>query len=179
MGNKGLIHIYTGEGKGKTTAALGLSVRAAGQGLSVLFVQFFKEDGAIQGKRALLKTALPNIEIIRSNSRHPIFCNGETMDSEKLKDSIRRTFETVIKKVREDTIDILVLDEIMSAINGGWIGIDELIRFLDERPLHLEVVLTGRSAPVELVRIADYVTEMLKIKHPFDYGIKARKGIEF
>lgn len=174
---KGLIHIYTGEGKGKTTASIGLAVRAAGQGLKVLFVQFFKEDGASSGEREFFKGSNFKIEMLRSNCRHPIFTKGRT-DDELVKRQIRETFEKVKEKIN-DGADLVVLDEIMSVVNGGWITVEELLAFLDNRPEQLEVVLTGRDAPVELMRLSDYVTEMLKIKHPYDGGVNARMGIEY
>lgn len=173
---KGLIHIYTGEGKGKTTAAIGLAVRAAGWGRRILFVQFFKEDSAASGEKVFFATA--GIELVRSNCRHPIFTKGRT-DAAAVAAAIRETFETVKSRVTNDPPGLLVLDEVMSSINGGWLTLDEVIGFLQNRPAGLEVVLTGRGAPVELVQIADYVTEMLKIKHPFDAGTTARKGVEY
>lgn len=178
MGNKGLVHIYTGEGKGKTTASVGLAVRAAGQGLKVLFVQFFKEDSAPSGEKEFFRKFNSGIDLLRSNCRHPMFTGGST-DLAFVKKSIIDTYGLVKKKTASEGFDLLVLDEIMSAINGGWIALDDIMDFLDNRPSGLEVVLTGRNAPVELVRRADYVTEMLKIKHPYDSGVGARKGIDF
>jgi len=175
---KGLIHIYTGEGKGKTTAALGLALRAAGQGLKVLFVQFFKTDDDSSGEKEIIRNQIPRIELIRSDVRHPLFTKGET-NTEGLRKSISQVYELVKKKVEEGDIELLVLDEINSVLTGGWIPLDEFTDFLKNRPEDLEVVLTGRDAPPELVKMADYVTEMLKIKHPFDKGIKARRGIEY
>ncbi|MBI5971284.1 MAG: cob(I)yrinic acid a,c-diamide adenosyltransferase [Deltaproteobacteria bacterium] len=177
MKKTGLIHVYTGEGKGKTTAAIGLSVRASGAGLKVLFVQFFKEDRVASGEKTFFKNCV-GIELIRSNCRHPIFTKEKT-DVDSIKKSIRDAYGTVKKKIREDGYNMLVLDEVMSAINGGWIEMEDFISFLKTRPEILEVVLTGRDAPPEIVRLADYVTEMLKLKHPFDSGVNARKGIEF
>lgn len=174
---KGLIHIYTGEGKGKTTAAIGLAVRAAGQGLKVLFVQFFKVDNASSGEKEIFKE-IPEVELVRSNVRHPIFTKEKT-EKELVRISIFETFETVKKKISAGDINLLVLDEISSVLTGGWLDISEMIDFLKNKPEGLEVVLTGRDAPVELVKMADYVTEMLKIKHPFDAGVRARKGIEY
>lgn len=174
---KGLIHIYTGEGKGKTTAAIGLAVRAAGQGMKVLFVQFFKVDNASSGEKEIFKN-IPRIELIRSNVRHPIFTKEKT-NADMLKKSIVESFETVKQRIDSNNINLLVLDEINSVIAGGWLALKEMIDFLEKRPANLEVVLTGRNAQVELVKMADYVTEMLKIKHPFDSGVKARKGIEY
>ncbi|MBI3753745.1 MAG: cob(I)yrinic acid a,c-diamide adenosyltransferase [Deltaproteobacteria bacterium] len=174
---KGLIHIYTGEGKGKTTAAIGLAVRAAGQGQRVLFVQFFKVDDAPSGEKEIFKN-IPQIELLRSNVRHPIFTKEKT-DEKSVQKSIIETFELVKQKVDENNINLLVLDEINSVLSGGWLDVNSMIDFLENRPEGLEVVLTGRDAPVELVKMADYITEMLKIKHPFDNGVKARKGIEY
>ncbi len=173
---KGLIHIYTGDGKGKTTAATGLAVRAAGSGLRVLFVQFFKEDDAPSGEKKILRS-LEGVELLRSNVKHPMFTGGR--EEKNLRESVKRTFQEVRERVAQGGIDLLVLDEVMSAVNGGWLPVEELLKFLKERPEGLEVVLTGRNAPVELVKAADYVTEMLKIKHPFDSGVAARKGIEY
>ncbi len=175
---RGLIHIYTGEGKGKTTTAIGLAVRAAGHGRRVLFVQFFKEDNASSGEKEVFRRYIPQIELIRANIRHPIFTK-EKADKTTIEKAISQTYEIVKRKIREGSIDLLVLDEINSVINGGWLSLEELVVFLEDRPDGLEVVLTGRDAPVELVKMADYVTEMLKIKHPFDRGVKARKGIEY
>ncbi len=176
MKKTGLIHVYTGEGKGKTTAAVGLSVRASGAGLKVLFVQFFKEDSAPSGEKDFFKHH--GIELIRSNCRHPIFTKEKT-DSGAVKKAIQDTYETVKKRIKADGYGLLVLDEVSSAINGGWIDLEDFLSFLEGRPDGLEVALTGRDALPELVKIADYVTEMLKIKHPFDNGVNARKGIEF
>ncbi len=178
MEKTGLVHIYTGEGKGKTTAAVGLAVRAAGHGMKVLFVQFFKEDKAPSGEKELFRKPGSGVELVRSNHRHPLFTGAGT-DLAAVKASVVETFELARKKAASGDFDLLVLDEVMSAINGGWISVDEVADFLDNRPAGLEVVLTGRNAPVELVQMADYVTEMLKIKHPFDAGVHARKGIEY
>jgi cob(I)alamin adenosyltransferase len=175
---KGLIHIYTGDGKGKTTASIGLAVRAAGQGLKVLFVQFFKEDKVKSGEKEIFRSQIEGIELIRSNVRHPFF-TGENTDEEAVRASVSETFEKACTKAIEEDVDLLVFDESIGAVNGTWLNIDDLMAFLTNRPPHMEVVLTGRSAPVELVKLADYVTEMLAIKHPFDCGHKARKGIEF
>jgi cob(I)alamin adenosyltransferase len=174
---KGLLHIYTGEGKGKTTAGIGLAVRAAGQGKKTLFVQFFKLDNAPSGEKEIFNKT-PEIELIRSDVMHPMFTKENT-DKELVKKSITDTFESIKKRIDKGDINLLVLDEINSVVAGGWLSPDELAAFLRNRPEGLEVVLTGRNAHAELVKMADYVTEMLKIKHPFDQGVTARKGIEY
>lgn len=178
MEDKGLVHIYTGDGKGKTTAAAGLAARAAGHGFKVLFVQFFKEDSAPSGEKEFFRREGSGVEVLRSNCRHPMFTGGAT-DLAFVKKSVLDTYALARKKASDGGVDLLVLDEVMSAVNGGWISLDDLLGFLDSRPSGLEVVLTGRNAPVELVSAADYVTEMLKIKHPYDAGVPARKGIDF
>jgi len=176
---KGLIHIYTGDGKGKTTAATGLAVRAAGQGLKVLFVQFFKEDDAPSGEKSFFNEfAHDRVTVLRSNCKHPFF-TGDKTDDDGVAESIKKTFESVKASIAEGGIDLLVLDEIMAVLTGGWIPLGEFLDFIEARPLGLEVALTGRDAPSELVSISDYVTEMLKIKHPFDEGITARRGFDF
>lgn len=180
MEKKGLVHIYTGEGKGKTTASIGLAVRAAGQGRKVLLVQFFKEDSAPSGEKNFFRRfADSGVELIRSNCRHPIF-TGDKTDPEKVRAAVAGTFAEVKRRVTEvRDIDLVVLDEVLSAVNGGWLSVGDIDSLLENRPLGCEVVLTGRDAPVELVKSADYVTEMLKIKHPFDSGVGAREGIEY
>jgi cob(I)alamin adenosyltransferase len=178
MSRDGLVHIYTGDGKGKTTASIGLAVRAAGQGLKVLFVQFFKEDKVASGEKEIFRNIIEGIELVRSNVRHPFFTGVDT-DEDSVRASVLETFKLATEKAVDQNVDLLVFDEILGAVNGEWLGIDVLTDFLTTRPANMEVVLTGRNAPVDLVKIADYVTEMLSIKHPFDSGHKARKGIEF
>ncbi len=178
MERKGLVHIYTGDGKGKTTASVGLAVRAAGQGFKVLFMQFFKEDSAPSGEKDIFRDKIDNIELVRSNCRHPFF-TGKKTDDEEVRRVTCEVFKSAVDKSMAGSVDLLVLDEMMGVLNGGWIETEEFLHFLKERPPHLEVVITGRNAPVELVKAADYVTEMLMIKHPFDEGISAREGIEF
>ena len=171
---EGKVHIYTGEGTGPTTAAIGLAVRAAGSGMRVLVVQFFKEDSAPSGEKDFLRKA--GIELVRTNVRHPFF-TGDKTDEVKLRASIDEAYAMI--KERASSLDMVVMDEAVGAIRDGYIDLDDFLDFLDNRPPSLEVVLTGRDAPVSLVSRADYVTEMLKIKHPFDTGTAARKGIEF
>jgi cob(I)alamin adenosyltransferase len=181
MAKKGLIHVYTGDGKGKTTAAIGLAIRAAGQGERVLFVQFFKMDSASSGEKNIfnaLKATGYSIELVRSNCRHPMFTKGKT-DEGKVREAISETFRLARKMAEEGGFDLIVLDEVFSAIAGGWVGIEDLKGLLASREGSIEVALTGRSAPSEIVSIADYATEMLKIKHPYDKDISARKGIEY
>lgn len=174
---KGLIHIYTGEGKGKTTASIGLAVRAAGQKLKILLVQFFKSDGDASGELKIIRERIPEIELIRQNERHPLFKKEERFG--KIKESVEETFHAAVEKVLRGNYDLLILDEIHSAVAGNWLPVDEVIGFLQHKPGKLEVVLTGRKAHERLIEMADYITEMRMQRHPFEKGIKARKGIEY
>ncbi|MBI5560384.1 MAG: cob(I)yrinic acid a,c-diamide adenosyltransferase [Deltaproteobacteria bacterium] len=175
--SKGLLHIYTGDGKGKTTCAIGLAIRAAGWGFKVLFVQFFKPERDPSGEKEVFRKTFPAIELVRGNARHPFF-TGHDADLPAVKTAVTDTFEFVKLRSREG-FDLVVLDEAIGAITGGFLKLEDIMDFLDGRPENLEVVFTGRDAPGELVKRADYVTEMLKIKHPYDNGIKARRGIDF
>lgn len=174
---KGLIHIYTGEGKGKTTASVGLAVRAAGQGLKVLMVQFFKSDKDSSGELNIIRERVPEIEMIRMNERHPLFKREERPGS--IKDSVEETFREAVDKSLHGNYDLLIMDEIHSAVAGNWLSVDEVIGFLGHKPEKLEIVMTGRKAHERLIEIADYVTEMKMHRHPYEKGIKARKGIEY
>ena len=165
---QGLIHLYFGDGKGKTTAAVGLSVRAAGAGKRVLFAQFLKDGSS--SELNILRT-LPNVEVACCTQNFGFFkaMDGQTY-SALLGDVMRKSVGGV---------DLLVLDEAVAACNHGLIEEATLIDFLRRRPETLEVVLTGRDPSQHLLDAADYVTEMRKRKHPFDRGIAARRGIEF
>lgn len=174
---KGLIHIYTGEGKGKTTASIGLAIRAAGQGLNVLLVQFFKSDKDSSGELNIIRERIPEIEMIRMNERHPLFKKEESPG--KIKDSVEETFREAVDKALHGDYDLLIMDEIHSAVAGNWLSVDEVIGFLKHKPEKLEVVMTGRKAHERLIEMADYVTEMNMQRHPYEKGVTARKGIEY
>ncbi|MFZ3064709.1 MAG: cob(I)yrinic acid a,c-diamide adenosyltransferase [Nitrospirota bacterium] len=173
----GLIHIYTGEGKGKTTAAIGLAVRAAGNGMKVLFVQFLK-GGEESGELKIFKGLQENIEVIRFDQRHPIFFKKEDT-KEGLINAAKEALRLIDEKIKSGKYDLVVLDEINNLIFQGWADVNELTDIIRKRPEGVEIVLTGRGASKELIEIADYVTGMKAIKHPFKKGIKARKGIEY
>ncbi|MFQ5354177.1 MAG: cob(I)yrinic acid a,c-diamide adenosyltransferase, partial [Thermodesulfobacteriota bacterium] len=136
-------------------------------------------DSAPSGEKSFFADfAQERVTVLRSNCRHPFF-TGDNTDEKAVSEAISKTFESVREAVAEGGVDLLVLDEIMAVLKGGWVKLDDFIDFIESRPLGLEVALTGRDAPSELVRISDYVTEMLKIKHPFDEGIGARKGFDY
>ena len=170
----GLIHIYCGDGKGKTTAAIGLAVRAAGAGKIVVFTQFFKDGSSSEIK---VLQGVENIQILHCNTVRGFW--KRMTDAQKARASADYTqLLSDVARLAMDA-DLLVLDEIVSACNHGTIAEVAVTDFLRSKPEKLEVVLTGRDPSECLLRLADYVTQMQKIKHPYDRGIAARKGIEF
>lgn len=172
---KGLIHIYCGDGKGKTTAAMGLTVRAAGSGMKVVLVQFMK-DGASNEVKVM--KGLPGVTYACVDKKLGFSWNMTEEEKEEAKILYQQLFCDATKMAVEQEADLLVMDEFMSAYNYGWINQRAALEFLQNKPEKLEVVLTGRDPGEELTSLADYVTEMQKIKHPFEKGIPARKGIE-
>lgn len=170
----GLIHIYCGDGKGKTTAAMGLALRAAGSGRRVLVLQFLKD-----GKSSEI-APLSRVEGVEVVPQTKQFGFSWTLDEAGL-DAAKEYYTGLLRDAaaRAGEFDLMVLDEAIGAIGAYMLDKDVLLQFLDNKPQELEVVMTGRGPSEELVSRADYVTEMVKQKHPFDQGISARKGIEF
>lgn len=171
----GLIHIYCGDGKGKTTAAVGLAVRCAGRGNKVLLVQFLKsrDSGELY---SLAK--LPDIEIMRGKESKKFTFQMNEEEKHALLIEHNKMFEQVLAKIKNGGYSLLILDEVIGALNAKVFEMPKLIEFLRHKPENLEVVLTGRNPAPELIEIADYVSEMRKVKHPMDKGIMAREGIE-
>ena len=174
MKETGLIHIYCGDGKGKTTASMGLSVRAAGSGLKVLVVQFFK-DGSSSELKVLRD--IPNITVMTEERNFGFF----KFMKEEEKAVAKQAYEDLLQKAisLSKNVDVVILDEIISTYNYEMISRETLVDFLKTKPETLEVVMTGRDPKEELVTLADYVTEMKKIKHPYDKSQPARLGIEY
>ena len=167
----GYIQVYTGDGKGKTTAAIGLAVRAAGAGLKVFFAQFIKnrrcsEHRALERFRDFITVKQYGRGFIRGRS------------STRIKAIIERGFKEVREIVQSGEYDIVILDEINVALHYGLIKLADIIELLENRPPDIEIVLTGRYAPKEIIKKADLVTEFKKIKHYIDKGVRARVGIE-
>lgn len=172
----GLIHIYCGDGKGKTSAAAGLAVRAAGWGKRTLFVRFLKNENS--GEVKALKQ-ISEIEVLPLKKSYGFFSSLTEEEKKEAQATYRELWREAVSLISGGSFDILVADEFMAAYNYGLIPQEEALRFLKEKPESLEVVLTGRNPDPQLVELADYVSEIRKIKHPFDRGVGARRGIEY
>ncbi|MGB3095873.1 MAG: cob(I)yrinic acid a,c-diamide adenosyltransferase [Candidatus Deferrimicrobiaceae bacterium] len=171
---KGTIQVYTGNGKGKTTASLGLTVRAAGHGLRSVIIQFMKgwiDYGELRGVEMLS----PFVELHQAG--RDTFVNRENPDPEDIR-LAREGWELAKKTILERKADIVVLDEINCAVDFGLLPVSEVLDLLRRKPDGMEIVLTGRGAPEEIIAVADLVTEMKEIKHYYDKGLDARIGIE-
>ena len=173
---KGLIHIYCGDGKGKTSAATGLAVRAAGCGKQVLFARFLKNEES--GELEILDRT-PEIHVIHLERSFGFYRTLTEKEQAEVRQMYEALWQDIVRRAETDVYDVLVMDEFMAAYNYGLIGHDAAFAFLREKPERLEVVLTGRDPDEDLVELADYVSEIRKVKHPFDRGIRARRGIEY
>ena len=174
MLEKGLVQIYTGDGKGKTTAALGLALRAVGNGLKVLMVQFMK--GTSSGEFEAAQRLSPFLTI-RKAGREGFIFKGE-IDPLDLKIA-QEGFLLVKKAIENGEYDIVILDEINVAVAYGLIGLEAVLAFMKNKPEGIELILTGRYAPEAMMALADTVTEMKEIRHHYNRGVAARKGIEY
>lgn len=170
---KGYVHIYTGNGKGKTTAALGLGLRAAGAGYKVHMLQFMK------GRRYSELNSLENVKnfTISQHGRDE-FVNKENTEQIDI-DLAVEGFSKAKELIKNDNYDMIILDEINVAIDFNLISLKDVLHLIKEKPERLELILTGRYANHELIKIADYVSEILEIKHPYQKGVITRKGIDF
>lgn len=169
----GLVQVYTGNGKGKTTAAIGLTVRAVGRGLKVLFVQFLKPEAGY-GEQVVLDK-LDGVERMCFGLPHWV----SKKPSEEDKMEARAGLEKVSAMMQSGEYDMVVMDEINNALRLNVLTSEEVLDVLRSRPAGVEVVMTGRGATPEIIEYADLVTEMTLVKHPFDKGVDARKGIEY
>lgn len=173
---KSCVHIYCGDGKGKTTAATGLAVRACGCGKKVLVTRFLKTDHSGE-VTALLQ--LPGITVTPCEKSFGFFSQMTAEQKEEACVYYDQLLKATLKKAETGEYDMLVLDEIMAVCNYGLADETAVRNFLKQRPEGLEVVLTGRNPSKELLEAADYVSEIKKVKHPYDKGIMARRGIEY
>ena len=174
MPQPGLLQVYTGEGKGKTTAAIGLAVRALGQGLRVLLVRLLKPAEPPSGEVLFLE-GTPNLEILTAG----VGILGPRLDPEAVTASVAATLAGARERILAGTVDLVVFDEGNNALHHGYLDLDAFLALLDARPPFVEVIVTGRRAPERLLERADLVTRMEAVRHPLSAGITARQGIEF
>lgn len=171
---KGLIHIYTGDGKGKTTAAVGLAVRARGAGLEVMIAQLFKSETS---EKAMLEKL--GVKYFQYSAKHPLFRNYShaemVSEQKKCEEFVRQAFELA----KSDGYDMLVIDETGPALGAGFLKKEFVKELISGKPEKLELVLTGRGFPEDVLKMADYANDIKSIAHPYNKGVNARKGIEY
>ena len=172
----GLIHIYCGDGKGKTTAAMGLGMRAVGRDKKILLTQFLKDNET--GELNSIEKLGENFEIYKGVPVKKFFKFMSEEEQLKTKKEHEDRFKKVIKKAIDEKFDLLILDEIIASTNLDLIPLEEVLEFLKNKPVGLEVVLTGRNPNHKLIELADYVSEIKAVKHPYEKGIISRIGIE-
>ena len=171
-----MIHLYVGNGKGKSTAAAGLALRYAGREGHVLYTQFLK-DGSSGEVRVLKK--LQTVEVFPFPGICMFTYNMDDKTRERFKVDYSKYLTDIVRKVRTESVGLLVLDEVIDAVNEGLVQEEKLCSFLKSHPEKPEIVLTGRNPSDAIADLADYYTKFLKVRHPYDGGLEARKGIEF
>ena len=171
-GAKGLVQVYTGDGKGKTTAALGLALRAVGQKMKVVIIQFVKGDRTCGEHLFAEKYRL--FDIVQLNTG-----NSFTQTLDELRPITEQTLSFAEETLSKGDYDIVILDEIFVALSKKLITTSQVIDLISKKPEKVELILTGRGAPREIIQRADLVTKMVAVKHPFDRGITGRRGIEY
>ncbi len=171
---KGLVQVYTGDGKGKTSAAFGLALRAIGRGLKVYIIQFIK--GGFDYGELYIVDRLPNLTL-------KAFGRGRFVTQQPPSEEdvwlAEEAFKLAEKTIKSGEYDLVILDEINVTLNLKLISLEKVLELIKSKPKHVELVLTGRYAPKEIIDVADLVTEMREVKHPFKRGCQAREGIEF
>ncbi|MBI2018455.1 cob(I)yrinic acid a,c-diamide adenosyltransferase [Candidatus Daviesbacteria bacterium] len=173
---KGLVILYTGEGKGKTTAALGLVLRASGYNKKCLIVQFGKIwfTGELEG----IKKLAPFVKIIQGGKGF-VKILGDKLPLKEHKKAAKNTFDLLYKEVISDKWDVMVADEIVGACSSGLLSISKVVKLIKDKPDRLDLVLTGHHASRKLLDFADLATEMVELKHPYRLGILAKQGVDF
>lgn len=172
---KGLIIIFTGKGKGKTTAAIGIALRAIGHEMKSIMVQFMKgtvHSGELDSVNKLFKKYFKIIPMGKG-------CTWEIKNRGQYEKNIEKTWKFSKKNIISGKYNIVILDEINCAMSYGFLSVNEVIKFLKSKPEDVHVILTGRNADKKLIKIADLVTEMKEVKHQFKSGIRAQRGIEY
>jgi len=171
---KGLVEVFTGNGKGKTSAALGTALRASGHGLCIYIVYFMKGNFPYGEQRIL--SQLPNVTFAKFGFES--FVDPANVKQEE-KEEAQKALEAARKAMLSLEYDIVVLDEVNVAVSWNLVDIGEVIKLIDDKPEKVELILTGRYADPRLIELADLVTDMVKVKHPYDKGILSREGIDY
>lgn len=174
---KGYVQVYTGNGKGKTTAAVGLAVRAAGNEYNVFMVQFLK--GSKTGEIESAKKMAPFFTIFRFEKKRGFFWTLNDEEKVELKEEVQKGYEFCMEALKEGKCDILIMDEVIGALKNQLISEGQLLELIDSKPSNIELILTGRDVPKAIIDKANLVTEMKDIKHYFNEGVPSREGIEF
>ncbi len=173
----GLIIIFTGEGKGKTSAALGIALRAVGHRMYVSVVQFIKGSSAT-GEAKAAERLSPELEFV-SLGKGFVSCCGDTTPLAEHRQSAADALELARQRMSSGAWDVLILDEINTAVSLGLVDVSDVLSLIRNKPPKLHLILTGRNAHPDFVAAADMVTEMRLVKHPYDKGVEAQKGIDF
>ncbi|NLK36061.1 MAG: cob(I)yrinic acid a,c-diamide adenosyltransferase [Gracilibacteraceae bacterium] len=173
---KGYIQVYMGNGKGKTTAALGQGLRSCGRGLKVYMVQFLKSGDT--GELHSVEKLYPLFEIFRFERERGFFWTLSEQEKQELKEDIDKGFKFIKAAVRDNKCDVLIIDELLGVLENKLLNVDDVLEIIKTKPVGMEIIITGRNAPMEIIDAADLVTEMKEIKHYFSSGVPARVGIE-
>ena len=174
---KGYVQVYTGNGKGKTTAAVGLGVRAVGDSMKVFMVQFLKSGET--GELKSTKQFGDAFQIFRFEKKRRFVWTLTEEEKEEVKKEIKLAYNFALEVLHQNKCDILILDEIMGVLGNKFLSTEDVLNLIDEKPENMELILTGRNVPKEIIEKVDLVTEMKDIKHYFEAGVPAREGIEY
>ena len=186
----GLVHVYTGDGKGKTTASVGLATRAVGHGMNVYMIQFLKgggHAGEVEAAEKMLPTfkvkqygkSCPYSEEMKKGTLECGNCKDCFLTRKEEKEKVEEALDLAEKTVSSGKYDVVILDEINNTMHKKLASVSRVLKIINSRKPHVEVVLTGRNAPKEVIEVADYVTVMKRVKHPFTKGIRSRYGIDY
>ena len=176
---RGLVIVFTGDGKGKTTAAMGMALRAVGNGMRVRVIQFIKGSWKT-GELEAVKAFAPNFEIVRAGRGFTIeSLRDPRIPMEEHAVAAQAGLEEARRSLASGELDLLVLDELLGAVKADLITLQQLLELVAQKPPDLHLVITGRDAPVALIERADLVSEMRLVKHPYEQGIAAQRGVEF
>ena len=174
---QGLGQVYTGDGQGKTTAAIGQGIRACGNGLKVYMIQFLKSGKT--GELTTVEKLGDNFKIFRFEKPKDFTWNLNKEELEQLREEIRTGYNFILDVIKQNKCDLLIIDEVMAVLSNNFLSVEEVLYIIDNKPKSMEIILTGRNVPKEIIEKSNLVTEMKCIKHYFNEGIPSREGIEY